>query len=46
VRIYEWRPTTFHAKAFVVDGLWATIGSMNFDNRSLTFNDVVADDSG
>jgi cardiolipin synthase len=22
----------------VVDGLWATIGSMNFDNRSLAFN--------
>jgi cardiolipin synthase len=22
-----------------VDGLWSTIGSMNFDNRSLTLND-------
>ena len=39
VRIYEWQPTTLHAEAFVVDGLWATIGSMNFDNRSLTLND-------
>jgi cardiolipin synthase len=39
VRIYEWQPTTLHAKTFVVDGLWATIGSMNFDNRSLTLND-------
>lgn len=39
VRIYEWQPTTLHAKTFVVDGLWSTIGSMNFDNRSLTLND-------
>jgi cardiolipin synthase len=39
VRIYEWQPTTLHAKTFVVDGRWATIGSMNFDNRSLTLND-------
>lgn len=23
----------------MVDGEWATIGSMNFDNRSLTLND-------
>jgi cardiolipin synthase len=39
VRIYEWRPTTLHAKTFVVDGQWFTIGSMNFDNRSLALND-------
>jgi cardiolipin synthase len=39
VRIYEWRPTTMHAKTFVVDGVWSTIGSMNFDNRSLALND-------
>jgi len=39
VRIYEWQPTALHAKTFVVDGEWATIGSMNFDNRSLALND-------
>ena len=39
VRIYEWQPTTLHAKTFVVDGEWSTIGSMNFDNRSLALND-------
>jgi cardiolipin synthase A/B len=39
VRIYEWRPTTLHAKTFVIDGEWSTIGSMNFDNRSLALND-------
>jgi len=39
VRIYEWQPTVLHAKTFVVDGQWVTIGSMNFDNRSLALND-------
>jgi cardiolipin synthase len=38
VRIYEYVPTMMHAKSMVVDGIWATIGSMNFDNRSLAFN--------
>jgi cardiolipin synthase len=27
-----------HAKTFIVDGKWGSIGSMNFDNRSLAFN--------
>ena len=39
VRIYEWQPSTLHAKTFVVDGAWSTIGSMNFDNRSMALND-------
>ena len=39
VRVYEWQPTVLHAKTFVVDGTWSTIGSMNFDNRSLVLND-------
>ena len=38
VRIYEYQPTMMHAKTMVVDGMWAAIGSMNFDNRSLSFN--------
>ena len=38
VRIYEYLPTMMHAKTMVVDGLWGTIGSLNFDNRSLAFN--------
>jgi cardiolipin synthase A/B len=38
VRIYEYVPTMMHSKSMVVDGLWGTIGSMNFDNRSLAFN--------
>jgi cardiolipin synthase len=39
VRVYEWQPTTLHAKTFVVDGQWVSIGSMNFDNRSMALND-------
>jgi cardiolipin synthase len=39
VRIYEWQPTTLHAKTFVADSEWSAIGSMNFDNRSMALND-------
>lgn len=42
VHIYEWEPSTLHAKTFVVDGLWSSVGTMNFDNRSLVLNDEVA----
>ena len=39
MRVYEWQPSTLHAKTFVVDGEWSTVGSMNFDNRSMALND-------
>jgi cardiolipin synthase len=39
VRIYEYSPTMMHSKTMVVDGIWSAIGSMNFDNRSIAFND-------
>ena len=38
VRIWEYDPTMIHAKTLVADGMWTTVGSMNFDNRSLAFN--------
>ena len=38
IRVYEYQPTMMHAKSFIVDGMWGSIGSMNFDNRSLAFN--------
>ncbi len=41
VRIYEYDPTTLHAKTFVADGVWSSVGTMNFDNRSLALNDEV-----
>jgi cardiolipin synthase A/B len=39
VRIYEYQRTTLHSKTFVADGRWVSIGTMNFDNRSLALND-------
>ena len=39
VRIYEYLPTMMHAKSLVVDGTWVAVGSMNADNRSLSFNE-------
>ena len=39
VRIYEYRDTMMHAKTFVMDGMWSAVGSMNADNRSMSFNE-------
>ena len=39
VRIFEYQPTMIHAKALVVDGFFCAVGSMNADNRSLSFNE-------
>jgi len=39
VRIYEYLPTMHHAKTFVADHDLAGVGTMNFDNRSMAFND-------
>ncbi len=38
VKVYEYLPTMVHSKSMVVDGMWSYVGSMNFDNRSLSFN--------
>lgn len=38
VHIYEYSPTMLHAKTIVADGQWSSVGSMNFDNRSMAFN--------
>ena len=39
VRIYEYHPSMIHAKTMVADGLWSTVGTMNFDNRSAALNE-------
>jgi cardiolipin synthase len=39
VEIYEFRPTMLHQKTMLVDGVWATIGTANFDNRSFAMNE-------
>lgn len=38
IRIFEYQPAMMHSKTIVADGMWTAIGSMNFDNRSLAFN--------
>jgi cardiolipin synthase len=39
VEIYEYGPTMMHQKIMVVDGIWTTVGTINFDYQSLTLND-------
>lgn len=39
VRIFEYQPTMMHAKTLVVDDMWSSVGSVNFDNRSFQLND-------
>jgi cardiolipin synthase len=41
VRIFEYRPSMMHAKALLVDGCWALLGTTNVDNRSFEHNDEV-----
>ncbi len=40
-QIYEYKPAMIHTKALIVDGVWAVVGSTNFDNRSFGLNDEV-----
>jgi cardiolipin synthase len=37
--LYEYQPTMYHCKVLVVDGIWTSVGSTNFDNRSFRLND-------
>ena len=39
IDIHEYRPALLHSKTLVIDGVWATIGSTNLDNRSFALND-------
>jgi len=39
VEIFEYQPTMYHCKVMVVDGLWLSVGSTNFDSRSFSLND-------
>ncbi|MEO7760304.1 MAG: phospholipase D-like domain-containing protein [Casimicrobiaceae bacterium] len=38
-QMYEYQPTMFHCKVLVVDALWTSVGSTNFDSRSFRLND-------
>jgi len=39
VEFYEFQPSLYHCKIMIVDDLWATVGSVNFDERSFEIND-------
>jgi cardiolipin synthase len=39
MRIFEYQPALMHAKTMIVDGVWATVGSTNMDNRSFALNE-------
>ena len=41
VRIYQYPVTLLHQKIMIVDSLFVTAGSANFDNRSFRLNDEV-----
>jgi cardiolipin synthase len=41
IKLFEYQPTMMHAKTMVVDGIWSTVGSSNFDARSFRLNDEV-----
>ena len=38
-KIYEYQPTMYHCKVMIVDDLWVSVGSTNFDDRSFRLND-------
>ena len=41
VKIFEYQPTMFHPKTMVVDGIFSTVGSANFDERSFHLNEEI-----
>ena len=41
VKIFELQDGVLHSKTVVIDSVWSTIGSSNFDHRSILFNDEV-----
>jgi cardiolipin synthase A/B len=38
VKIFEYQPTMYHTKVMVVDDVWVSVGSTNFDDRSFRLN--------
>ena len=41
VKIWEYNKTLLHQKVLIVDGVWSSVGSTNFDDRSFDLNDEV-----
>ena len=41
VRIFEYQRTLLHQKVMTIDGVWCSVGSSNFDDRSFETNDEI-----
>lgn len=41
VKIWEYKQTLLHQKVIIVDGIWSSVGSTNFDDRSFQLNDEI-----
>jgi cardiolipin synthase len=41
IEIYEYQQTLLHTKVVTIDETWATVGSINFDDRSFVLNDEI-----
>lgn len=41
VEFYRYLPALYHTKTMIVDDVFVTVGSANFDNRSFSLNDEV-----
>jgi cardiolipin synthase len=41
IEIFEYQAALMHAKTMIVDGVWATVGSTNLDNRSFALNEEI-----
>ena len=39
IDIFEYNHTMLHQKTMVVDGVWSTVGTTNFDSRSFAHNE-------
>ena len=42
VRLFEYPHTLLHQKIMTVDGVWSSVGSSNFDDRSFEINDEIS----
>jgi cardiolipin synthase len=41
VRLFEYPSTLLHQKVMTIDGVWSSVGSTNFDDRSFETNDEI-----
>ena len=42
VEIHLYEPSLYHCKLMIVDDVFVSLGSINFDNRSFTINDEIS----